>query len=82
MPAGWKPSDVPLQRVHDVEARHDGYYVRLRDQGDRRSDKYAFRADCARGLGGNNSRRRHSGHRVGGDGHLPSGNVFQRMLGR
>mmetsp|Transcript_7329 Transcript_7329/g.22575 ORF Transcript_7329/g.22575 Transcript_7329/m.22575 type:complete len:195 (+) Transcript_7329:44-628(+) len=79
VPAGWKSSDCTLQRVHQVQERRDGIYVRV-SPGDARSDKYAFRADCAAGLGGAGGRRgTRRGLRIGGDGRLPSGRIFSRQ---
>ncbi|KAJ8608261.1 hypothetical protein CTAYLR_007289 [Chrysophaeum taylorii] len=65
VPAGWRSSEERLQRVHDVEERPDGIYVRLRLEGEIRSDNYAFRSDCAAGL---SRRRRAGGNDAGADG--------------
>jgi cytochrome-b5 reductase len=58
LPAGWKASE-DRQRVHEVEERADGIYVRLSSlqsidrrsvcgDGDYESDKWAFNVDAAR----------------------------------
>lgn len=71
--------------MHDVEVRAEGVYVRLCLGGDLRSDKYAYRPDCAAGLGRGGRRSRRGagiagadGRRVGAGGmrQPPSGRVF------
>ena len=82
VPAGWKASDEPLQRTFSVREENGQIFLRITGE-DRRSDKYAFRSDCAAGLGGGpRAGRRQRTNRssrvshVGGDGRIPSGRIF------
>jgi len=90
VPAGWKCTEKSVQRIHEVEERSGGIYVRLRlEGGERESDRWAGREDCfksmaAQGQPGRGTKR--GPGFSGADGRLPavpsvpSGHVFQRPL--
>jgi len=78
VPVGWKASEKPVQRIHEVVERPDGVFVRLRLEGTCESDWWAHREDCFRPMSGPAPRQ---GGSLGADGRLPSapsGHVLQQ----
>lgn len=84
VPVGWRSSRESLQRVHQTELRDDGIYVRIDARDEIRSDKYAFRDDCAAGLGRGGRRISPAPGADGSirsgsnNGRVPSGQIFRR----
>jgi len=87
VPAGWKASDAPVQRVHEVRELEGGIFVRLRVDGSCESDHWAHREDCFKPLRSQALLRpggsRHGGAPCGADGgRPPSGHALRAPAGR
>ncbi|CAE8594323.1 unnamed protein product [Polarella glacialis] len=85
--AGWKSSEKPVQRVHEVKEHRGSIFVRLQIEGSCESDSWSKREDCIKSMQGL-ARQHHGGARSGAiaggaDGKmpprgLPSGQVLRQ----
>ena len=71
VPTGWECAGTK-QRVHEIEDRNEGVFVRLNLDGpELESDEYAYNARYTGNLGASMGGKRH----VGSDGSMPKRNM-------